>query len=320
MAAEDWADDEDDEFRLPPREVTTEANGLKKVVEWSVNDQHYAVKTTKVVREEKSSIVVTEGEYERMQWKKFGSCKNQPRGLEKGISTMSVDEILIDWVTPKDEEDDESEEEDQAKRELDIRKMLAADRLKRRMEERNAGVGNWAQLMAVSAGAKVEDLNPGQGAGAGGKGDKYIPPWQRNREAGAAGAGSAMNERDDSTTVRVSNVPPRTTEADLQELFSPFGRIQRIFLSRDRVTGESKGFAYVAYNLISEAAAAIQRLDGHGYDHLILRVEWAADTRGRRFNKRIASDQFPGYVAPVAILHLNIPLLFLSLRDNFTCY
>lgn len=36
-----------------------------------------------------------------------------------------------------------------------------------------------------------------------------------------------------------------------------------------------QGFAFVSYSHREDAAQAIKNLDGFGYDHLILKVEWA---------------------------------------------
>lgn len=36
-----------------------------------------------------------------------------------------------------------------------------------------------------------------------------------------------------------------------------------------------QGFAFVSYSRREDAAEAIKNLDGYGYDHLILKVEWA---------------------------------------------
>lgn len=62
----------------------------------------------------------------------------------------------------------------------------------------------------------------------------------------------------------------------MQELFSPFGSISRIYIAYDRETGESRGFAFVNFVHRDDAARAVAKLDGHGYDNLILRVEFAA--------------------------------------------
>jgi len=87
-----------------------------------------------------------------------------------------------------------------------------------------------------------------------------------------------MNDRrrtEDTAAIRVSNLSESTQEADLQELFKPFGHIARIYLSKDKMTGQCKGFAFVHYYKKSDAEQAIATLNGFGYDHLILNVEWA---------------------------------------------
>jgi translation initiation factor 3 subunit G len=38
---------------------------------------------------------------------------------------------------------------------------------------------------------------------------------------------------------------------------------------------EVRGFAYISFYVRNEAEAAMGALQGHGYDHLILRLEWA---------------------------------------------
>lgn len=45
---------------------------------------------------------------------------------------------------------------------------------------------------------------------------------------------------DESATIRVTNLSEDTRESDLQELFRPFGTIQRIYLAKDKNTGQSK--------------------------------------------------------------------------------
>ncbi len=80
---------------------------------------------------------------------------------------------------------------------------------------------------------------------------------------------------DDTAAIRVSNLSENTQENDLQELFKPFGHIARIYLAKDKVTGQCKGFAFINYYKKEDAAKAIATLNGYGYDHLILSVEWA---------------------------------------------
>ena len=60
-----------------------------------------------------------------------------------------------------------------------------------------------------------------------------------------------------------------------QELFSRFGQITRVYVALDRERGTSKGFAFVNFVRREDAARAISKLNGYGYDNLILHVEWA---------------------------------------------
>lgn len=103
----------------------------------------------------------------------------------------------------------------------------------------------------------------GEGAGAGGStiGGKYVPPSLR---AGARGAGETMGGRgrDDYPTLRVTNLSEETEEEDLWGIFNQFGRVHRIFMGRDQVTGECKGFAFVSYESRHDAEAAIKRVHG----------------------------------------------------------
>lgn len=48
---------------------------------------------------------------------------------------------------------------------------------------------------------------------------------------------------------------------------------KKIFLFQS--TGHCKGFAYVHFKFRADAAKAVQVLNGHGYDHLILNAEWS---------------------------------------------
>ena len=45
---------------------------------------------------------------------------------------------------------------------------------------------------------------------------------------------------DDNATIRVTNLSEDPRETDLQELFRPFGSISRIYLAKDKTTGQSK--------------------------------------------------------------------------------
>jgi len=79
----------------------------------------------------------------------------------------------------------------------------------------------------------------------------------------------------DDWTVRVSNLPEEATEQDLTELFKPFGKTLRIFLAKDKSKQTSRGFAFVTFMNKDDAQKAIWGVNDYGYNHLILKVEWA---------------------------------------------
>lgn len=72
------------------------------------------------------------------------------------------------------------------------------------------------------------------GLGVGGAG-KYVPPSRKGGfsgrgESGPDGAANPMAMGEDHTKIRVTNISEDTTEGDLRDLFSAFGRINRSVL------------------------------------------------------------------------------------------
>jgi translation initiation factor 3 subunit G len=113
----------------------------------------------------------------------------------------------------------------------------------------------------------------------GAKPGSWVPPSLRTR--GASGESDLMQKRRDENSVRVTNLSEDVSEADLFELFGAFGHVQRIFIAKDRETGESRGFAFVNFVHREDAQRAIDKLDGYGYDNLILSVSWSAPREPR---------------------------------------
>lgn len=118
----------------------------------------------------------------------------------------------------------------------------------------------------ISAGA------PGAPAELKPQGSKYVPPSMRD---GGNKRGDSMQRRDDVTTIRISNLSESTTDTDLDELVKSFGTVLKFYLPKDKQTNLCKGFAYVHFKYRMEAAKAISMLNGYGYDHLILNVDWS---------------------------------------------
>ncbi len=60
----------------------------------------------------------------------------------------------------------------------------------------------------------------------------------------------------------VGNLSFETTENDLQDLFEQHGKVGEVSLMMDRMTGKSRGFAFVTMNDDTEAKAAMSALNG----------------------------------------------------------
>jgi len=120
--------------------------------------------------------------------------------------------------------------------------------------------------------AEMPDDAPGGAGGSLGTGSGgYVPPHLRGR----AGAGEKMGgkfDRDDSATLRVTNVSEFAEEQDLRDMFSKYGHVTRVFLAKDRETGRAKGFAFVSYADRSDAAKACEKMDGCKFQHAALVV------------------------------------------------
>jgi RNA recognition motif-containing protein len=83
----------------------------------------------------------------------------------------------------------------------------------------------------------------------------------------------------------VGSLPPTTTEATLEALFSPFGTVRSINLVKDLFTGKCKGFGFLEMEG-HEARAAIAELDGKSYEGSHLKVKYEEErgkgSKGRR--------------------------------------
>jgi RNA recognition motif-containing protein len=78
-----------------------------------------------------------------------------------------------------------------------------------------------------------------------------------------------------STKLFVGNLSFNTTENDLQEAFAPHGQVVEANLMMDRMTGRSRGFAFVTYATPEEAQKAIEAMHGAQLDGRALTVNVA---------------------------------------------
>lgn len=211
---------------------------------------------------------------------KYGDSKNDPAGPNPA-TTMVDQEVLMQLVSIKGgvEEPQETEEELQMQVKQQLSKTVSCRICKEEhwttqcpYKDRvssSAQLDESSRAAAAAANAASKGLDPS-------KSSRYVIPSMRDgaNRRGESMAYSKQQPRDENT-VRVTNLSEDIRERDLQELFGAFGPLERVYLAKDKITNQSKGFAFISYKFKEHALQAINHLHGYGYDNLILSVEMA---------------------------------------------
>jgi len=241
-----WGEPSDDEESLPPPEVIVEGD-IKTVLEYKYNEKNQKVKVTRKYKIQKTKI--SKSAAKRRTLPKFGASKNDGQGINKATTFVSED-VYMQFLTQKHDEIVQIEDDS------------ALSKLRQQMQYVNF--------------LKNTQTNRGDNSSAPPTSDgKYVPPSRRGNAAPSTTFSGRSHRDNDQTTLRVTNLSEETKECDLQDLFKPFGPIGRIFLAKDKHTGQSKGFAFITYYNREDATRAMKKLDRYAFDRLILNVEWA---------------------------------------------
>ncbi|XP_011707546.1 PREDICTED: eukaryotic translation initiation factor 3 subunit G-like [Wasmannia auropunctata] len=262
-----WADEVEEEGTLPPPSTVYE-NGFKIHTEYKYNEEDKRVKivcTYKIERRIVSKTIAA-----RKDWKKFGDSADDGPGPNPA-TTLVGEEVVVQFISSKEEENKVEED--------------SLDRLKNMGDKgvvkcRNCNGDHWTSkcpyrdTAAVLTGGKLAPDEKSLASEAKSEGGKYVPPGMRD---GASKRGdSMMQRRDDAFAIRIANLSQSTTDADLDDLVRPFGSVVKQYLAKETKLGNlCKGFAYVHFRYRADAQKAIDVLNGYGYDHLILSVEWS---------------------------------------------
>jgi translation initiation factor 3 subunit G len=258
----DWAEEEDDnaEVALPSQTITKNKDGSETITTYRVGEDGRRYKTTRRIKKTVVKTTVNPRVAERKQWAKFGQEKGKAAGPQ--TDTVSVAENIhfrpvAAWKASNEDKGDEAKKKAELKNAKIKCRICQGDHFTTKcpFKDTMAPEGDVAP-------ADMPDDAPGAasgGLGTGGGG--YVPPHLRGR----AGAGEKMGgkfDRDDSATLRVTNVSENAEEQDLRDMFSRYGHVTRVFLAKDRETGRAKGFAFVSYADRTDAAKACEKMDG----------------------------------------------------------
>ena len=144
-----------------------------------------------------------------------------------------------------------------------FKEIFSADALKKKTEGLKLGSGD-------------DLLNAASTSG------KYIPPSQRAREQQQqfqSTSVTAQVQSEPSQTIRISNLSDIVTDQDVRFLCSALGSVSRVYLAKDKITGASRGFAFVTFQSMLDAERAASKLNGHLYGNMVLNVSMAEDRK-----------------------------------------
>ncbi|ODV87110.1 hypothetical protein CANARDRAFT_194092 [[Candida] arabinofermentans NRRL YB-2248] len=268
-SATSWAAEEVD----LQSQITENPDGTKTIVSYKLNDQGQKIKVTQKIKLVKVTETVDPAVAARRKWSRFGNEKsNTTIGPDNSTTIYDTEVQLILGSSWKQDALKQAEEDSKAS----VKKQST---LKCRIcqGEHFTSKCPYKDTLGEDAPGINKDSTESDASiismGAGGA-SSYVPPHMRSRNGGIASP-DERRERDDSTTLRVTNLNSVVDEEILASIFGKFGSIRRVTVVRNRETRESKGFGYVEFDTIKNAETAMEHLDGKGFMNLILKIDWS---------------------------------------------
>ena len=118
----------------------------------------------------------------------------------------------------------------------------------------------------------------------------------------------------------VGNLSFSTTDPDLKDLFAQFGTVTDVYLVTDRMTGKSRGFAFVTMSSAAEGKAAISALEGKNLDGRNLTVN-EARPKDEGAKRSFSKSRWQAHLLKQAVSLEGLPVcLFLSENGNHHAY
>ncbi|GJJ10545.1 hypothetical protein Clacol_004772 [Clathrus columnatus] len=277
-----WADYDVDEPEQTPSRIpgiisdTVDENGIRTIVEYTVDDEGKKVKVTRRIKRTLQKQLVNHRVAERKHWNKFGQEKGNKPGPDRATTTVGESVTLKLSIGNKTNEPEPTQEQQ-------VKNSLANKKISCRLCKGDHFTSKcpYKDTLGVLDGADTppvgddDGIAPATDAPAAPSTGKYVPPSMRGAANAGRGGESMFRSREDLPTLRVTNVSEDTTDNDLRDLFSNFGRVVRVYIGRDRDTGIGKGYAFVSFEDRAAAQKAMDKVHGMGYDNLILNCQWS---------------------------------------------
>lgn len=216
--------------------------GKKKfVTTYSLDEKNNIIKSVKEFLIETHSL--PKNVAKRRNWEKFGVSKGLPPGPDSASTSFVVDDVFIEYNRDKPIDDS-----------VQNPLSMLKDKPGKSLKCRHCGGAHWSikcpnkdRIDTIKKGSIEEKKN-----------QKYVPLFKRE--------GFEKKKRSRENTIHVSNITQNATENDIRELFQSFGKIKNIYYHNQ------KGFAFVTFDSLRVCQQAVERVNGYGYDHLILAV------------------------------------------------
>ena len=222
------------------------------------------IKTTTKYKLVKDTIKKSKRVIERNEkLKKFGNAKNDCNDI-----TFVDNECKI--LTPSEWDDDDDNDDTNINENINNKLKKYYNKGKGKY---NQGNNNQSKVNQSNySQSKVSQANYSQN-----KGSQANYSQNKGSQANYSQSKGSYNDQFSYNyySIRISNISNNITENDLYDLVSFFGSIKKIIIAKDKDTRKSKGYAFVNFSDKICAKNALDNLNGHGYDNMILKVEYS---------------------------------------------
>lgn len=116
-------------------------------------------------------------------------------------------------------------------------------------------------------------------------------PLSKTRPLSAART-STVKRPKPGATIYIGNMSYEKDEREIRDLFSYYGKVNKVQIILDLETNKSKGYAFVIMDHPNDAARAVNGLNGKIVDKRTLKVSVALENKEHQFKKVITKDDF----------------------------